>query len=133
MWAQPQLLLAQQLRPGPAGDFGALVPLASAARNVLPFDQLVADAGDDSEDTHRFCREKLGVNSLIPAKKRRSAKVLATTPYRQEMIWLLGEPGDKEARKTYRQRGKAETVMSVVKRRWGEALSPRLDDTQHAQ
>ena len=26
-----------------------------------------------------------------------------------------------------------ETVMSVVKRRWGEALSARLDDTQQAQ
>lgn len=133
LWAEPQLLVAPQVRPGPAGDFGDLVPLALAARNVLPFDQLVADAGYDSEDNHRFCREKLGVNSFVPAKKRRSAKVLATTPYRQEMIRLLGEPGDKEARKTYRQRWKAETVMSVVKRRWGEALAARLDDTQQAQ
>lgn len=74
-----------------------------------------------------------GVDSVIPARKRRSAKVLAATPYRQEMIRRLGKPGDKEARKTCRQRWKAETVMSVVKRRWGAALSARLDDTQHAQ
>jgi hypothetical protein len=133
LWAEPQLLLAQQVRPGPAGDFSDLVPLASAARNVLPFDQLVADAGYDSEGNHRFCREELGVHSLIPAKKRRSVKVLATTPYRQQMIRLLGEPGNKEACKTYRQRWKAETVMSVVKRRWGEALSAHRDNTQHAQ
>ena len=45
----------------------------------------------------------------------------------------LGGPGDGEARRAYRQRWKAETVMSVVKRRWGEALSARLDDTQRTQ
>jgi hypothetical protein len=133
MWVGPQLLLAQRVRPGPAGDFGDLVPLAAAARAVLPFERLVADAGYDSEANHRFCREDLGADSLIPAKKRRSVRVVATTPYRQEMVRRLGEPGDEEARRTYRQRWKAETVMSVVKRRWGGALSARLDDTQHAQ
>jgi hypothetical protein len=49
------------------------------------------------------------------------------------MIRRLGEPGDEEARGTYRQRWKAETVMSVVKRRWGEDLSARLEATQEAQ
>jgi hypothetical protein len=133
MWVGPQLLAAQRVRPGPSGDFGDLVPLATAAHAALPFDRLIADAGYDSEPNHRFCREELGVDSLIPAKKRRPAKVIATTPYRQEMVRRLGEPGDEEARRTYRQRWKAETVMSVVKRRWGESLSAHLDVTQGAQ
>jgi hypothetical protein len=46
----------------------------SAARDVLPFGQLVADAGYDGEANHRFCREELGVHSPIPAKKRRSVR-----------------------------------------------------------
>jgi hypothetical protein len=133
MWVGPQLLLAQRVRPGPSGDFGDLVPLASAAHAVLPFERLVADAGYDSEANHRFCREELGVDSLIPAKKRRSVRVVATTPYRQEMVRRLGEPGDERDRGAYRQRWKAETVMSVAKRRWGEALSARADTTQEAQ
>ncbi len=133
MWVGPQLLLAQRVRPGPSGDFGDLVPLATAAHAVLPFERLVADAGYDSEANHRFCREDLGVDSLIPAKKRRSVRVIATTPYRQEMVRRLGEAGDEGSRRVYRQRWKAETVMSVVKRRWGEALSARLDDTQRTQ
>jgi len=134
LWTGPQLLLAQRARPGPAGDLGDLVPLAATARGLLPFERLVADAGCDSEANHRFCRERLGVGSLIPAKKRRSVRVVATTPYRQEMVRRLGEPGgDEEARRAYRQRWKAETVMSVAKRRWGEALSARLDATQEAQ
>ena len=41
MWAEPQMLLAQRVRPGPAGDFGDLVPLAAAAHAVLPFERLV--------------------------------------------------------------------------------------------
>jgi hypothetical protein len=136
LWVEPRLLLAQRVRPGPAGDFGDLVPLATAAHAVLPFERLVADAGYDSEANHRFCREDLGVDSLIPAKKRRSVRVVATTPCRRETVRRLGDPGeagDEEARRAYRQRWKAETVMSVAKRRWGEALSARLDATQEAQ
>jgi hypothetical protein len=60
----------------------------------MPYDQLIADAGYDSEANHRFCREELGVDSLIAAKKRRSATVVATTPYRQEMVRRLGKSGD---------------------------------------
>jgi len=49
------------------------------------------------------------------------------------MVRLLGDPGDDTSWETYRQRWKAETVMSVAERRWGESLSARLDDTQRAQ
>ncbi|MBL6082846.1 transposase, partial [Belnapia sp. T18] len=79
----------------------------------MPFEQLLADAGYDSEANHRHCREGLGVDSLIPAKKRRSARVVATTPLRQEMVRRLGKPGVEADRIAYRQRWKVETVMSV--------------------
>jgi hypothetical protein len=127
---EPQLLLAQRIRAGPCGDFS---DLASAAASIIAFDQLLADAGYDSEANHRFCRETLGVDSLIPAKKRRSVRVVATTPYRQEMVRLLGEPGEEASRRAYRQRWKAETVMSVLKRRCGEALTARIEINQRVQ
>jgi hypothetical protein len=117
------MLLAQRVRPGPCGDFSDLVPLASRAADVMPYDQLIADAGYDSEANHRFCRETLSSDSLIPAKKRRSATVVATTPYRQEMVRRLGKSGEPADRAAYRQRWKIESVMSVVKRRCGEALT----------
>ena len=133
MWVAPQLLLAQRVRPGPCGDFSDLPPLAGAAAARMPFDQLLADAGYDSEANHRYCRETLGVDSLIPAKKRRSVRVVATTPLRQEMVHRLGQPGVKADLTAYRQRWKVETVMSVVKRRCGKALTARIDDMQQAQ
>ena len=133
MWVRPQLLLAQRVRPGPCGDFSDLVPLASDAHAVLPFHQLLADAGYDSEANHRSCRQALGVESLIPARARRSLNVIATTPYRLEMCRLLGTPGHAASRRAYRQRCKVETVMSVTKRKWGEALSARREALQQRQ
>jgi hypothetical protein len=100
MGVEPQRLLAPRVRPGPAGDFGGLVPLAGAAPTVAPFDRRVADAGYASKANPRFCRD---------------------------------EPGDAGDRRTYRQRWKAATVTSVAKRRWGEALSARLDPAPETQ
>ena len=128
LWTRPQLVLSQLVRPAPAGDFSDLVPLACAAHAVLPFTQLVADGGYDSEANHRFCREELQVESLIPAHNRRGSR--AKTTYRRKMQRLLGLPGTERrgterARRDYGQRWKAETLMSVLKRKWGECLSAR--------
>ena len=101
---------------------------------MLPFALLVADAGYGSEAGHRCRRERLGVDSLIPAKRHRPAVVLATTPFRLEMLRRLAKAGgDLEARRAYGQRWKAETVTSATKRRWGEVPPARLESTQRNQ
>lgn len=128
LWTGPQLLLSELVRPAPAGDFADLVPLAASAYGVLPYTQLVADGGYDSEANHRFCREELRVESLIPAHNRRGTR--AQTPYRRKMQRLPGvrgteRQGTRRARRDYAQRWKAETLMSVLKRKWGECLSAR--------
>lgn len=133
LWVEPQMLVAQLVRPGPSGDFGDLVPLAESANSLLGFEQLLADAGYDSEANHRFCREVLGVESLIRAKARRSKTVVAKAPYRKEMYRVLDDPGDPVLREQYRQRWKVETTMSVAKRKWGESLSARREELQNAQ
>ncbi len=133
LWTDPQLVVAQRVRRGPCGDFSDLIPLCRAASQVLPFERLLADAGYDSEANHRFCREVLGVESVIPAKKRRSVRVIATTPYRSLMVAALSSPGDPPLRSTYAQRWRVETLVSVVKRKWGEALSARRGAMQNIQ
>ncbi len=132
-WVEPQMLLAQRVRPGPCGDFADLVPLATAARTVLPFDQVIADAGYDSEANHRYCEDVLGVQSLIPARARRSRTLIAKTFHRQRMVRLLDTPGNPVSQAQYRQRWKIETVMSVVKRKWGEGLTTRHPVMQDRQ
>jgi hypothetical protein len=108
------------------GDFSDLLPLASAAYGVLAFGQPVADGGYDSEANDRYCREELRAESLTPAHNRRGRR--ARTPYRRKMRRLPGVRGSDgrgtgRARRDYRRRRKAETLMSVLKRKWGECLS----------
>ena len=108
------------MRPGPCGDFADLVPLATHAHAVRPVDQLLADGGFDSEANHRFCREHLGCDSLIPAHQRRGTH--AKTTYRREMQQRLGirgtyKSGEAASQTHYGQRWKAETLMNVLKRK----------------
>jgi hypothetical protein len=133
LWVGPPILLSQRLRPGPYGDLSDLKLLATAATAVMPFDQLLANAGYDSEANHRLCREERKADGLIPAKKRRSVQPIATTPLCQEMVRRLGSPGKQADRAAYQQRWKVETVMSVVKRRRGDALTARIEATQRIQ
>ena len=130
LWIGPQMVVAQRVRRGPCGDFSDLTPLAECATQVQNFELLLADAGYDSEANHRHCRGHLMVESLIPAKKRRSVAVVARTPYRRLMAEALGSPGNPTKRRQYAQRWKVETLVSVIKRKWGEALSARLEIMQ---
>lgn len=133
VWVGPQVLLAQRVGPGPCGDLSDLPPLASAAAARMPSGQFLADAGHDSEANHRRCRDAVGADSLIPAKKRRSARVVATTPLRREMVRRPADPGVEADRAACRRRWQAETVMPVVKRRCGEAPTARLHATHRTQ
>ncbi len=45
----------------------------------------------------------------------------------------LGVEGRPEPRRTYRQRWLVETLMSVVKRKWGESLAARRPAMPRAQ
>jgi hypothetical protein len=96
LWVEPQLLVSQRVRRGPAGDYPDLIPLTNSAADVLVFDQVLADAGYDSEANHAFCRDVLGVHSIIPLKPRRSTRVFATTPYRSEMATVFYGKGNEE-------------------------------------
>ncbi|WP_204561545.1 hypothetical protein [Azospirillum palustre] len=111
--------------------------LAETMSRVKPDGQRCQFALDSTglwrSHTSRYFEWGRSVSAVIQAKKRRSIKVVATTPYRQEMHRLLNDPGDAASKRAYRQRWRVATVMSVAKRRWGEALSARTDLTQRSQ
>ncbi|MEM1044060.1 MAG: transposase [Bacteroidota bacterium] len=137
LWTGPQLITAQLSKLGPCGDYPDLPPLAEASIASVPGALVLADAGYDSERNHVFCRERLGVKSLIPAKTRRYVAG-PRGRYRAEMVAALGcaalgVAGESEPRRVYGQRWLVETLMSVVKRKWGERLTARLPAMQEAQ
>jgi hypothetical protein len=118
IWTQPQVICAQVDRVGPGSQCRQLRPLVAEAQRVLPIDRLLGDADYDSEAHHRWLREELGIESIIPATRCRPSQRLTRQPWRYRMQrWF--------PRRQYGQRWMAETVHSVIKRKFGEALTAR--------
>jgi len=105
---------------GPSLDFPNLPKLMKEADKQVKFDQLLADAGYDSEDNHCFCREFLGIRSTIIAYNPRRSQKLPTARYRREMATHF----DKKA---YNNRWQVESVFSRHKRLLGSALRNRSE------
>jgi hypothetical protein len=96
----------------------AFRPLVEQTLARLRFTRLLADGGDDSEANHRWLREDLGIESIMPPVAGRPARTLTQRPYRRQL--QLAFP-----HKVYGQRWKVETFISVVKRRFGGAVTAR--------
>lgn len=79
---------------------------------------LLADAGYDSEEAHRFAREDCGIRSIIPNRVGRPTKKLPTGKYRRIMATRFNK-------KIYGQRWNIETVNSIIKRVLGSFLRAR--------
>lgn len=79
---------------------------------------ILADAGYDSEEAHRFAREDYALRSIIPNRIGRPTKKLPTGKYRRVMATRF----DKDL---YGQRWNIETVNSIIKRRLGSFLRAR--------
>ena len=103
---------------GPSPDIVHFKKLIKEMLSINTPTVLLADAGYDSEESHRFIREKLHMHIIIPPLIGRKTGKLPTGPYRREMA-------TKFDRKTYGQRWQAETVNSMIKRNLGEELSTK--------
>ena len=87
---------------------------------------LVADAGYDSEATHAYAREELGIITTIPPTASIKPKHLPHKPYRR----LMALEFDRES---YRQRWQVETVFSMIKRVLGYTIHAKKEHTQNAE
>jgi len=103
---QQQILLAQRAHQGPGSDVRYLPGLLDVAARGAPIRLVLADAEFDSEPNHQHIRQRLGAQSIIPAKRRGIPK----GAIRNQMFRAFPE-------KPYRQRAKIETIFSAVKRK----------------
>ena len=89
-------------------------PLINAGSKIVNIKILTADKGYDSEENHRFVREDIGAESIIPARNDNS-------------VWRMRGYYRKKMRRNfplakYHQRSKVETINSVEKRKFGQNL-----------
>lgn len=100
-------------------DNKTFIPLMGKAAEVVRIDKVLADRGYDSEKNHRFSREKLHAESIIPARNEGIPvwKTRGTFRKLMKMSFPLSE---------YHKRSLVETVNSVEKRKFGSTLNSKL-------
>ena len=101
-------------------------PIITRTSNILPLSVVTADKGYDSEDNHLLVREDLHALSIIPAR------------YEHVPIWRTHGRHRKQMKRgyskvLYNQRNKDETIVSVIKRLFGEHLMSRSIRTQNRE
>jgi hypothetical protein len=87
-------------------------PLIKFGSRFVKIKTVTADKGYDSEENHRFAREEIGAESIIPARNDNS-------------VWRMRGHYRKKMRrdfplKKYHQRSKVETINAVEKRKFGQ-------------
>jgi hypothetical protein len=101
-------------------------PVITKISKIKLLSAVVADKGYDSEDNHVLVREKLYGYSIIPPR------------YEQVPIWKTRGRYRKEMKRgynkiLYNQRNKDETIVSVIKRLFGEHIRSRLIRMQNRE
>jgi hypothetical protein len=111
---------------GPLPDDVEFKEVLLMASRVFPFDELLADAGYDSEANHTFIRDTIGANSIIPPLRGRPVNGPPRGARRRQMY--LNFP---KAR--YGQRAQIESAFSQNKRRFGSEIRARKIETQQIE
>ena len=101
-------------------------PIITRTSNILPLSVVTADKGYDSEDHHLLVREDLHALSIIPARYEHVPIWRTRGKYRKQMKRGY-------SRLLYNQRNKDETIISVIKRLFGEHVTSRLVRTQNRE
>jgi hypothetical protein len=109
-----QLICRIKIRHSYCHDNIDFVPVLSALYN-LPISLVVADKGYDDEKNHRFVRECLFADSIIPARFEDVPAWKTHGRYRKQMKRGY-------SKRLYNERNKVETIFSVIKRMFGECI-----------
>jgi hypothetical protein len=117
------LILAAHAQTGMGSDAPDFIDLLRRSKRRRPsLRTVLADAGYDSHENHRFAREQLNVRSLIKTGVGRVSSRPPASRYRRMMNKRL--KGSQKG-KPYGQRAQAETVNSMMKRNLGPHLRAR--------
>jgi transposase len=112
------LILSVVTTRGPSPDINMFKNVVIPAAQKYLIDHLLADAGYDSEANHRFAREQCHIRTAIPPTHGRQTDKPLRGKYRRQMQ-------KRFPKKRYGQRWQVETIFSMLKRNFGEAVHAR--------
>lgn len=110
-----QLILSIKIRKKARHDNIDFKPLMKRVRRLGIIDVGVGDKGFDSEKNHKLMRDELGALFIAPLRNKDVPVWRTKGVYRKKLKRYFPE-------KTYHQRSKKETVISVVKRCYGDTV-----------
>lgn len=112
-----QIITGLKISQHPVHDIPHAEKLLRQCHRTRHSDLYVMDKGYDSEEIHELIRDTLNSCSLIPVRNRKRKRISGY--YRRRLAYAFDE-------EMYHQRNKVETVFSVLKRKFGEALKARI-------
>jgi hypothetical protein len=115
-----QVILAQRVTKGPRHDSKDAIPLIRKTKKYKPIG-FSLDRAYDSEEIHKVIHEELCASSLIPLKKRAQKG-----KYRLGSRTIFTKP-------KYHRRSIAETIISVIKRIFGDKNQSRSDKLRNKE
>lgn len=116
-----QIITGLKISQHPVHDILHAEKLLKQCHRLRNSDLYVMDKGYDSENIHELIHHTLNAGSLIPVRNRKRKRISGF--YRRRLAQAFDE-------ETYHQRNKVETVFSVLKRKFGEALKARIHRLQ---
>jgi len=112
-----QIVTGLKISQHPVHDSIHAKTLLKQCHRSRPSDLYVMDKAFDSEEIHVLICDTLNSCSLIPIRNRKRKRISGY--YRRRLALAFDD-------EKYHQRNKVETVFSVLKRKFGEALKARL-------
>ncbi|MBN2735035.1 MAG: IS5 family transposase [Methanomicrobiaceae archaeon] len=110
------IILGWKFSKIPVHDSQHAKSLINQVVRITKSDYFTMDKGYDSEDIHKYIRDIVKAESVIPVRKWNGN--IYSGKYRMEMIKNFNQV-------KYGQRNMVETVFSVIKRRYGENVRSR--------
>ena len=123
---QSYLWLAAQVSKGPTNDSPDFAPTVMEAASRIALDQVLADAAYDSDHHHVFCREFLGIRSLVTPINNRRYRTWPKGRYRRALKRRF-------PRRVYGQRAHVESSFSQDKRQLGSAFRAKSDEARNQE
>jgi len=112
-----QIITGLKISQHPVHDIIHAKTLLKQCHKTRRSDLYVMDKGYDAEEIHELIRDTLNSCSLIPVRNRKRKRISGY--YRRRIALAFDD-------EKYHQRNKVETVFSVLKRKFGEALKARI-------
>lgn len=110
-----QIILTIKIRKKARHDNIDFRPMMKRVRRLGIIDVCVGDKGFDAEKNHKLMRDELGALFIAPLRNRDVPVWRTKGEYRKKLKRYFPE-------KTYHQRSKKETIISVVKRCYGDTV-----------